>query len=212
MSKRDHWERVYRKNPPGEVSWYRPHLDRSLSFLERAGLDSDAANLDVGGGASTLVDDLLRRGFTRVSVLDLSSTAMDEAKQRLGSAANRVTWITGDVTEVDLPEHAYDFWHDRAVFHFLVEEEARRRYVAQVRHALRPNGHIVVATFGPEGPAKCSGLPVARYTAEGIHDEFGNEFLKTGSEREVHKTPWGSEQEFVYCYCRMPGRGETGLA
>lgn len=204
MSQRDHWEGVYRKKGPDEVSWYQPHLERSLAFLDRAGLPADAAILDVGGGASTLVDDLLQRGFTRVTVLDLSESAIEKAKQRLGAAAERVTWIVGDVTEVELPEHAFDFWHDRAVFHFLTDEEARRRYVAQVRRALKPNGHIVVATFGPEGPEKCSGLPVMRYSAEGIHGQFGGEFRKVGSDREVHRTPWGTEQEFVYCYCRMP--------
>lgn len=204
MSQRDHWEGVYRKKGPDEVSWYQPHLERSLAFLDRAGLLADAAILDVGGGASTLVDDLLQRGFTRVTVLDLSESAIEKAKQRLGAAAERVTWIVGDVAEVELPEHAFDFWHDRAVFHFLTDEEARRRYVAQVRRALKPNGHIVVATFGPEGPEKCSGLPVMRYSAEGIHGQFGGEFRKVGSDREVHRTPWGTEQEFVYCYCRMP--------
>ena len=205
MSKRDHWEGIYQQKGSSEVSWYRPHLDRSLGFLDRARLRTDAAILDVGGGTSTLVDDLLQRGFTRVTVLDLSRAAIEQAKARLGLAAKRVEWIVGDVTEIELPEHAFDFWHDRAVFHFLVDEEARRRYVAQVRRALKPNGHIVVATFGPGGPEKCSGLPVARYTAEGIHDQFGGEFQRTGSEHEVHKTPWGSEQEFVYCYCRMQG-------
>ena len=205
MNKRDHWEGIYKQKGPGEVSWYQPHLDRSLGFLERAGLQEYAAILDVGGGASTLVDDLLQRGFTRVSVLDLSAAAIEQAKARLGPAAERVEWIVGDVTEVELPEQRVDFWHDRAVFHFLVDEDARRRYVAQVRHALKPSGHIVVATFGPEGPETCSGLPVARYSAEGIHGQFGDEFRKIGSDREVHKTPWGSEQEFVYCYCRKPG-------
>lgn len=205
MSQRNHWEGVYRKKAPGEVSWYQPHLERSLAFIDGAGLPRDAAILDVGGGASTLVDDLLGRGYTRVTVLDLSEAAIGQAKERLGPAAGRVTWLMGDVTDVPLPEHTYDFWHDRAVFHFLIDEEARRRYVAQVRRGLKPNGHIVVATFGPEGPEKCSGLPVMRYSAEGIHDQFGNEFRRVGSDREVHHTPWGTEQEFVYCYCRMPG-------
>ena len=205
MSKRDHWEGVYRRKGPAEVSWYRPHLDRSLKFLEHAGLTPDSPILDVGGGASTLVDDLLARGYRRVTVLDLSVQAIDQAKARLGAAAEGVTWIVGDVTQVELPEHAFEFWHDRAVFHFLVDPEARRRYVAQVRRALKPDGHIVVATFGPEGPEKCSGLPVMRYDAEGIHAQFGDEFRKIGADHEVHTTPWGSEQEFVYCYCRMPG-------
>ena len=106
------------------------------------------------------------------------------------------------MTTLELPERHYDFWHDRAVFHFLTDEAARRRYVAAVRRALAPRGHVVVATFGPTGPEKCSGLPVMRYTAEGIHGQFGREFTKVGSESETHQTPWGSEQEFVYCYCR----------
>jgi ubiquinone/menaquinone biosynthesis C-methylase UbiE len=204
MDKRDHWEGVHRQKGPDEVSWYRPHLDRSLGFFDRAGLTSDAAIIDVGGGASTLVDDLLERGQSHVTMLDISESAIEQAKERLGTSAEKVTWIIGDVTEISLPEHAYDFWHDRAVFHFLTDEEARQRYVSQVRHALKPNGHIVVATFGPKGPETCSGLPVMRYSAEGIHDQFGNEFRKVGSDREVHLTPWGSEQEFVYCYCRIP--------
>ena len=112
-------------------------------------------------------------------------------------------WLVGDITEVGLPEHHYDFWHDRAVFHFLTDDTARQRYVSAVRHALKPGGHIVVATFGPEGPERCSGLPVARYSPEGIHDQFGGEFRKVGSDHEVHHTPWGGEQEFVYCYCRL---------
>jgi SAM-dependent methyltransferase len=205
MSQRDHWEEIYRTKGPGAVSWYRPHLDRSLAFLDRAGLSTDAAILDVGGGASTLVDDLLERGFHDVTVVDLSERAILLAKERLGPSAERVRWIVGDVTDVELPEHRFDFWHDRAVFHFLTDEESRAKYVAQVRRALKPNGHIVVATFGPEGPETCSGLPVVRYTAEGIHDQFGDEFRQAGSDREVHSTPWGTEQEFVYCYCRMPG-------
>lgn len=205
MSQRDHWEGVYRHKGPAEVSWYRPHLDRSLKFLDLAGLTPDSPILDVGGGASTLVDDLLAKGYRGVTVLDLSESAIDQAKARLGAASERVTWIVGDVTEVELPEHSFEFWHDRAVFHFLVDPDSRRRYVAQVRRALKPNGHVVVATFGPEGPVKCSGLPVMRYDAEGIHAQFGDEFRKIGADHEVHTTPWGSEQEFVYCYCRMPG-------
>jgi ubiquinone/menaquinone biosynthesis C-methylase UbiE len=128
---------------------------------------------------------------------------MAQAKARLGASASRVTWIHGDVTALVLPEHRYDFWHDRAVFHFLTDEAARERYVAAVRRALKPGGHIVVATFGPSAPDHCSGLPVVRYTAEGIHEKFGGEFRKVGGETETHRTPWGSEQEFVYCYCRL---------
>jgi SAM-dependent methyltransferase len=200
----EHWEKVYRRKGVDEVSWYRPHLERSLRFIDAAGLAKSAAILDVGGGASTLVDDLLARGYENVTVLDLSVTALAGARERMGARAASVTWLVGDITEFALPEHGYDFWHDRAVFHFLTDPAPRARYVTAVRRALKPNGHVLVATFGPEGPERCSGLPVARYSAEGIHAQFGREFQQAGSDEEVHHTPWGAEQEFVYCYCRMP--------
>jgi ubiquinone/menaquinone biosynthesis C-methylase UbiE len=202
---RDHWETVYQRKASAELSWYRPHLERSLRFIDGAGLSKTSAIIDVGGGASTLVDDLIARGYENVTVLDLAPSAMAQARERLGAKGASVTWIVGDVTVVDLPEHHFDFWHDRAVFHFLTEDEKRVRYVAAVRRALKPNGHVLVATFGPSGPERCSGLPVARYSAEGIHRQFGAEFRKVGSDEETHHTPWGTEQEFVYCYCRMPG-------
>jgi SAM-dependent methyltransferase len=205
MSEQQHWDAIYGGKAPDEVSWYRPHLERSLRFIEQAGLPKTAAILDVGGGASTLVDDLLERGYLDVSVLDISAGAIQRARDRLGDRAGAVTWLVADITGAELPEHHYDFWHDRAVFHFLREAAARERYVAAVRRALKPNGHIVVATFGPAGPEKCSGLEVVRYTADGVHREFGDQFRKTGSASEIHVTPWGSEQEFVYCYCRLPG-------
>ena len=203
MNSRNHWDAIYRHKGPEGVSWYRPHLERSLQFFDRADLPSDAAILDVGGGASTLVDDLLARGSTNVTVLDISASAIEQAKARLGARAAEVTWLVGDVMQVQLPEHHYDFWHDRAVFHFLTEDADRERYVRAVRHALKPGGHIVVATFGPSGPERCSGMPVVRYTSEGIHGRFGSQFMKVGSDSEMHHTPWGSEQEFVYCYCRL---------
>lgn len=203
MGTQEHWDAIYGQKRPNEVSWYRPHLERSLRFIDHAGLRKDAAILDVGGGASTLVDDLLDQGFMNVSVLDLSEGAIAQAKARLGARAAAVTWIVGDVTQVELPERHYDFWHDRAVFHFLTEESARLQYIQMVRHALKPGGHIVVATFGPSGPDHCSGLPVVRYTPEGVHAQFGGQFNKVGSDSETHQTPWGTEQEFVYCYCRL---------
>jgi len=204
MTEREHWEAVYGRKGPTEVSWYRPHLDLSLRFVDGAELSPTSSILDVGGGASTLVDDLLARGYRDVAVLDLSEGAIAQAKARLGASGNQVAWMIGDVTEMEFPEHRFDFWHDRAVFHFLTEESARQRYVAAVHRALKPNGHVLVATFGPSAPDHCSGLPVLRYTAEGIHGQFGTEFEKIGSESEIHRTPWGSEQEFVYCYCRLP--------
>lgn len=198
-----HWESVYGKKKVDEVSWYRPHLERSLDFIARAGLARDAAIIDVGGGASTLVDDLLDRGVTDVTVLDISAKAIEAAKQRLGARAGGVHWLVGDITTLELPAAGYDFWHDRAVFHFLREPANRARYVAAARRALRPGGHIVVATFGPAGPERCSGLDVVRYSGDQLHGEFGAGFRKVESVTEVHSTPSGNEQQFVYCYCRI---------
>ncbi len=206
MNDREHWDRVYTTKGPENVSWYRPHLERSLAFLEAARIDPGAAVIDVGGGASTLVDDLVGRGFSNVTVLDLSRSALDAARERLGTKADRAHWICADVLEADLPSKSYDFWHDRAVFHFLRDPVARARYVATVRRALKPGGHVVVATFGPHGPERCSGLEVLRFTPEELHGEFGPDFAKIADTTEQHTTPWGSEQEFVYCYCRMPSR------
>ncbi len=200
-----HWQAVYGTKATTEVSWYRPHLEVSLGFLEQAGLAKDAALLDVGAGASTLVDDLLDRGFTNLSLLDVSEKALEVTRARLGERAAQVRWLVGDVTSLELPRHSVDFWHDRAVFHFLTDPAARRRYVAQVRHALKPGGHVLVATFAPDGPEQCSGLEVCRYSAEGIHDEFGGDFRQVDSAREVHTTPRGGAQAFAYCYCRLPG-------
>ena len=205
MSSKEHWDAVYRTKPADRVSWFRPHLERSLAFLEAAKVGLDARVIDVGGGASTLVDDLLERGYRNVTVLDLSQAALDAARARLKERAARVQWICADVTEARLPAGDYDFWHDRAVFHFLRDPAARARYVEAVRRALKPGGHIVVATFGPHGPEKCSGLEVVRFSAEALHDEFGDDFARLADATEMHTTPWGTEQEFVYCYCRLPG-------
>ena len=201
---RKHWDTVYTTRPPEGVSWFRPHLDRSLAFLDAAKLDHSVRVVDIGGGASTFVDDLLDRGYSNITVLDLSRAALDAARSRLGERASRIEWICADVTDTDLPVRAYDFWHDRAVFHFLLDPIARERYVAAVRRSLKPGGHIVVATFGPHGPEKCSGLEVMRFTPEALHAEFGSGFARLASAEEIHATPWGTEQEFVYCYCRLP--------
>lgn len=203
MSSESHWEAVYRQKDAERVSWFRPHLERSLEFIEGARLPKGAGIIDVGGGASTLPDDLLARGYTNITVLDLSAGAIEVAKARLGAAGSRANWIVGDVCSVELPQQSFDFWHDRAVFHFLREPGARERYVEAVSRALKPGGHLVVATFGPEGPERCSGLDVRRYDADGLHAEFGPGFVKVDSATEVHETPWGSKQQFVYCYCRL---------
>lgn len=206
MTDPDHWQAVYAQKHPDEVSWYTPHLERSLAFIRSCGLASDARIVDVGGGASTLVDDLLAAGYRNVAVIDLAEAALAAAKARLGDRADDVEWIVGDVTTTLLPAASVDFWHDRAVFHFLTEEAARSAYLVQVLRAVRPGGHVLVATFGLDGPARCSGLPVARYDASGIHAIFGDAFEKVADAAERHETPWGSAQSFVYCFCRRQAR------
>jgi 2-polyprenyl-3-methyl-5-hydroxy-6-metoxy-1,4-benzoquinol methylase len=201
MDTQSHWERVYGTKAPTEVSWFRPHLDTSLSLIERVAGDRSTSIIDVGGGQSTLVDDLIARGYGNVTVLDIARTAIEHAKQRLGSASDRVKWLIADITQADLPARSYDVWHDRAVFHFLTEPEQRRAYVRQVAAAVKPGGHVIVGTFGPEGPNKCSGLDVMRYDADSLHGEFGSHFRLIESSRELHKTPFGSTQQFLYCYC-----------
>ncbi len=199
-----HWENVYATRPSDRVSWYRPHLELSLSFIERAKPSAESVIVDVGGGASTLVDDLVDRGHTRVTVLDLSAAALDVAARRLGPKASAVDWRVGNVLTVELPEASVDVWHDRAVFHFLTDPADRARYVEVVRRATKPGAHVLVATFGPNGPERCSGLEVARYTSDAIHGVFGAGFVKVSEATETHETPCGNAQEFVYCFCRRP--------
>ncbi len=198
-----HWEKIYNTKAPEAVSWYRPHLETSLGLIERAAGGLSASIIDVGGGPSTLVDDLLGYGYENITVLDISQTALDLAKQRLGPAADRIHWLLADVAHASLPAHAYDVWHDRAVFHFLTAPEDRVGYVQNVMHAVKRGGHVIVSTFGPEGPSKCSGLDVVRYDAQSLHDQFGKRFRLMESAKEMHQTPFGTAQQFLYCYCRV---------
>jgi SAM-dependent methyltransferase len=198
-----HWETVYRTKRPTEVSWYRPHLDVSLQLIEEAAPDRDARIIDVGGGESTLVDDLLDRGYHNLSVLDVSATALAVARERLGTRADQVRWLCGDVTTFAFPRQGFDVWHDRAVFHFLTEADDRASYVRQVGLAIKPGGHVIVATFGPEGPTKCSGLDVVRYEPDALHGEFGPSFELVRHLTELHQTPAGAMQQFTYCYCNI---------
>ncbi len=201
-SRRAHWDDVYGRKGPEDVSWFQPSLFVSLKLIDDIGLEPSARIIDVGGGTSTLVDDLQARGFRDLTVLDISHQALAATSERLGSAAESVHWIASDVTEAKLPEAHYDLWHDRAVFHFLTDLEAREKYVELARRSLKPGGHIIVATFGLDGPEQCSGLDVVRYDPEALHSEFGTPFLKVHQLEESHQTPWGAQQEFIYCYCR----------
>ena len=203
MDVKTHWDKIYKTNSPESVSWYRAHLETSLALIERAGVARSASIIDIGGGESTFVDDLLLRGYKNLTVLDISQTAIDVTKKRLGPAAEKVLWLVGDILEISLEPRAYDLWHDRAVFHFLTDPEQRIAYVRRVTRAVKPGGHVIVSTFGPEGPAKCSGLEVMRYGAESLHGEFGGRFRLVESSKELHQTPRGATQQFLHCYCRL---------
>jgi SAM-dependent methyltransferase len=201
VSAREHWQKVYETKPASEVSWYAPHLDESLRLVTEVAT-TDARLIDVGAGASTLVDDLLERGHQHLTALDVSDAALAVTRARLGPRAARVTFVAADVTTAPLGEAAFDVWHDRAVFHFLVDAAARAAYVAQLRRALAPGGHVVMATFAPTGPARCSGLDVARYDAAGVARELGEDFAITASLETTHVTPAGKEQRFSYARLR----------
>lgn len=204
MENREHWEQVYQNKPATTVSWFQPHAERSLALIESVAAAKACRIIDVGGGASTLVDDLLGAGYRDVSVLDLSASALAVARARLGTAERGVRWLVGDICQVALPERFFDVWHDRAVFHFLTEGADRAAYVRQVMRAVKPGGHVIMATFGPDGPLQCSGLPVVRYSPEGLHEEFGSGFQLLEHQQESHITPLGNVQKFVYCMCRKP--------
>jgi ubiquinone/menaquinone biosynthesis C-methylase UbiE len=201
--RKTHWDNVYRTRRPEELSWYQLEPERSLALIREAAPDRSSAIIDVGGGASTLVDELLQSGYSDVTVLDISAAALTLARQRLAELASRVHWIEADVLTAPLRDAALDVWHDRAVFHFLTEDKDRAAYVEEVRRTLRPGGHAVVATFADDGPTRCSGLPVARYSAESLQAQFRPHFQFVLSEREVHATPTGVKQSFVYCVFRL---------
>jgi len=202
MDHKQHWEQVYSTKSSDAVSWFQEQADHSLRLIHNTGLGKDAAIIDVGGGASTLVDGLVAEGYADLTVLDLSASALAVAKQRLGAHAATVHWLEGDITRLELPLNRFDIWHDRAVFHFLNTQEERTAYVQAVLRSVRPGGHVIVATFAEDGPLQCSGLPVVRYRPETLHAEFGEAFLLVEHEKEVHHTPSGAVQQFVYCYCR----------
>lgn len=203
MDSTAHWENVYRTKPTDRVSWFQEHADVSLAMIRRTGIEPDAARIiDVGAGASVLVDDLLAAGYRHLTMLDIAESSLAISRARLGERAKGVAWIVGDVTRVALPEGGFDIWHDRAVFHFLTREEDRRRYVEQVWRAVRPGGFVIVSTFGPNGPLQCSDLDVCRYAPEALHGEFGTGYDLIEHQTELHTTPTGKMQEFTYCFCR----------
>lgn len=203
MDRRVHWDDVYRTKGPEQVSWFQAEAHLSRALIERSAPERSARIVDVGAGASLLTTELLRAGYHHLTIVDLSAAALALAQERLGAASTAVTWRVGDVLDLEFAPAAFDVWHDRAVFHFLTQPEERMRYVAQVRHAVAPGGHILVATFAEDGPLRCSGLEVARYSPAALHHQFGPDFELIASERELHTTPAGAQQAFTYCLCRF---------
>jgi len=201
-SRKAHWEDVYATKESVKVSWYQPVPAKSLELIRSTNLTLQDPILDVGGGASTLVDNLLGAGFQDVSVLDIASSALKQARARLGATANLITWIEADITEFE-PSRSYAAWHDRAVFHFLTDAADRDKYLDALRKALQPRGHFLLATFGEEGPTRCSGLEVQRYSVEELKALLEPGFRLRAFETEVHQTPTGAAQEFLYSWWQL---------
>ncbi|MBM3642362.1 MAG: class I SAM-dependent methyltransferase [Alphaproteobacteria bacterium] len=192
-----HWENIYATKRESEVSWFEEIPAQSLELLELVGAQPSSAIIDIGGGASRLVDSLLTKGFQNVTVLDLSSAALDVARARLGDKADAVKWIVADATAWR-PKETYDIWHDRAAFHFLTSAKEQRAYVQRLKQAVKPGGYVIIGTFALDGPDKCSGLPVARHSAETLGALLGADFTLVDSRRHQHETPWHAVQKFQF--------------
>jgi ubiquinone/menaquinone biosynthesis C-methylase UbiE len=202
----NHWQSVYRTKQPDQVSWYASHLNVSLELLKQAGLNSESRIIDIGAGASTLVDDLLDMGLRQIMLVDISAAALDVARRRLGVRAASVQWLVADAGHMDLPPLSYDLWHDRAALHFLVDAADAAAYVASATRAIANGGFAVVGGFAADGPERCSGLPVVRREPEDIAKLFGDAFTLVQSRHEKHLTPWSTPQSFSYALLRKSGK------
>lgn len=199
MSQQEHWEKVYQTKSTDAVSWFQPHAEKSLALIDSCQLSPDASIIDVGAGASLLVDDLLARGYVDISLLDISQTALQITKDRLQEKSSSIQYLVGDITQASLPVNHFHLWHDRAVFHFLTEKSARDAYKNNLLLSLKDKGLLVISTFAQNGPEKCSNLQVARYSAESLYAEFSEAFDLIATDAEAHQTPFNTTQEFVYC-------------
>jgi SAM-dependent methyltransferase len=206
VDKASHWGRIYAQRDSDELSWYEPSPRISLELIEESGLPRTAAIVDVGGGASRLAAELLRAGYTDITVTDISPAGLEYAKAELGEPSAGIAWVEADARSHDF-ERSFDLWHDRAVFHFMVDSGDRNGYLRSLGRALRPGGHLILATFGPDGPDTCSGLPVQRYSAALLSEALGRDFELLSSRLEDHRTPSGRRQQFLYVHMR---RGASG--
>lgn len=202
MTQRDHWEKIYAEKPTETLGWYKPHLQISLNWIRELCLAKDAPIIDVGGGKSTLVDDLLDEGYQTITVLDLSKRALASVQERLGKKKKLVTWIEDDITSIDILPGYYELWHDRAVFHFFIDPEQQKQYRNNLLRSLKPGGHLIMGTFAPEAPPQCSGLPVQRYNEVLLENTLGGEFKLMRHQKELHVTPSGVVQMYLYCHFR----------
>ncbi len=201
-NQKSHWENIYKTKSEKGVSWYKPRFEKSLEIISSLGLPKDAEIMDVGGGASTLPDDLLGMGFKNITVLDISGEALNVSKHRMGDNANSIRWLEADITTVKLKPNHYDLWHDRALFHFLTKPEDRLKYINSLSTSLKTVGHVLMATFGPQGPLKCSGLEILRYSADSLQKELGRHFRLEQHFTEIHRTSFDTTQEFLYSLFR----------
>jgi SAM-dependent methyltransferase len=209
VSRRAHWENVYTTKGENEVSWFQENPAPSLELIALADLSTDADIIDVGGGASRLVDDLLVRKFRRLTVLDLSGAALAAARERLGDRADEVQWVVADVTKWE-PAQIYDLWHDRAAFHFLTDHADQSAYVDRLKKAVKPGGHVIIGTFAPDGPERYSGLPIVRHDAGTLATILGDEFVLIDTRRHDHATPWGAVQRFQFStFCCVGSLAES---
>lgn len=203
MDARAHWDGIHTVKARNAVSWYAPHLERSLMLIEELAGSRSSAIIDVGGGQSTLVDDLLGLGYLKITVLDIAQAAIEASKTRLGKMASAVQWLATDITKCQFEPATFDLWHDRAVFHFLTNDADRSAYVRQIIQAVKPGGHVIISTFAKKGPPRCSGLDVVRYDAGSLREALGAGFRLLGSANETHHTPFDTTQEFLYCWFRF---------
>jgi SAM-dependent methyltransferase len=197
-NKKSHWENVFATKNPNEVSWTQKYPKTSMEYLENVNLSKTANIIDIGGGDSNLVDALLDKGYQNIWVLDISEIALERAKKRLGDKAHLVHWIVSDITEFK-PEVKFDFWHDRAVFHFLTEEESINKYVAIIGNAINQNGNFLLGTFSENGPLKCSGLEIKQYSENAMKQTFNENFEAIKCFTENHTTPFDTTQNFQFC-------------